>query len=71
MARGESKPSICWDCARACGLAEVNAAGLARKRHCQRGASTRKSKFGRARSEERLIPMPIRQYMQLKNARNF
>ena len=33
MPRGESKPSICWDCARACGLAEVQCS-LARERRC-------------------------------------
>lgn len=37
MARGESKPSICWDCARACGLAEVQCSWFGKEKTLPKG----------------------------------
>ena len=37
MARGESKPSICWDCARACGLSKVQCSWFGREKTLPEG----------------------------------
>ncbi len=37
MARGESKPSICWDCARACGLDEVQCSWFGKEKTLPEG----------------------------------
>lgn len=37
MPKGEIKPSICWDCARACGLAEVQCSWFGKKKTLPEG----------------------------------
>ena len=37
MPKGETKPSICWDCARACGLAEVQCSWFGKKKTLPEG----------------------------------
>lgn len=37
MPKGEIKPSICWDCARACGLAEVQCSWFGKEKTLPKG----------------------------------
>ena len=67
MARGESKPSICWDCARACGLDEVQCSWFGKEKTLPEGCEYAVQKCPQFLEETAEIKAKLRGYRMAKH----